>query len=446
MDGEFSLRRHRALIRRGLRWVVALTLCGMLVALAVNQLSPRLYESRVRIVVGPVPIVARPDINDLLAAQRVASTFADLAQTTRFLDEVRARLGLTESVEDLRERIISLAPPESSFIDVFVRDRDPETAARIANDVATALVQAAPEGIPNEPGGEPVPRQLSIWDRAVAATVPSSPRVLMNLLVGTLAGLIAGVGLAYARGYLRDEVVDAEDLEQLTGVAILGELRSSDVADAHVAPMALARLTKRLELLGGPPSRLLIASIGDGPAGWVGEEVAAQFAGLGRSTLILRLDAEARQNVASGSGLDALLTGAVDARAVTESGGSPGLRRVRPSVGTEAAAELATGAQMTAAMEALSKIADVVILTGDAPTESFASLIAAPQMTAVILVAGFERTKRREASAVASTLRSVGAPLAGLVLMRSNVKPGSEVAPRSARTVIAPAADRPAPR
>jgi len=445
MNGEFSLRRHLAVLRRSLPQILLLTLAGVFAAVAVNQVSPRLFESRARIVVGPVPIVARPDINDLLAAQRVAATFADLATTTRFLEQVKERLGLPDSIEDLRERILSQAPPESSFIDVVVRDRDPATAARIANEVANEIVSAAPEGISADPDGEPVPRQLSIWDAAVPADVPSSPRVLMNLLAGLVAGLIAGLGLAYARGYLRDEVVDLEDLEQLTGVTVLGELRPGDVEDQEVVPAALARLTKRLELLGAPPARLLIASIGKGPVGWLGEEVATEFAVLGRSTLIVRLDAHAEQSVVPGSGLEALLSGSVDARAVTEPGSIPGLRRVRRTAGTEAAAEMATADQMAAAMASLSGVADWVILTSDTPTESFAALLAAPATTSVILLAGLHGTRRRDAAAVAAALRSVGAPLAGLIVFHRFPKLRSDAEPRRAGSLIAPAADRSAP-
>ena len=446
MNDEVSLRRHLAILRRGLFQIVLLTVCGAFVALAVNAVSPRLYESRARIVVGPVPIVARPDINDLLAAQRVATTFADLATTTRFLERVKDRLGLPDSVEQLRERILSLVPPESSFIDIIVRDRDPATAARLANEVAAEIVDAAPQGISDDPAGEDVPRQLSIWDVAVAADAPSSPRVLMNLLVGLLAGLIAGVALAYAHGYLRDKVLDVEDLEQLSGAPVLGELRSQDIDGDHVTPAALARLTKRLELLGAPPARLLIASVGKEPVGWLGEEVAAEFATLGRSTLLVRLDALAHRNAIPGSGLDALLTGAIDARAVTEPAQTKGLRRVRPTSGTETAAELATADQMAVAMAALSEVADWMILTSDAPTESLAALMAAPATTNVLLLAGIGRTRRRDAAAVAAALRSVGAGVAGVIAVHRFPKVGSDGEPRRARPLAAPTADHSAPR
>lgn len=415
MDGQFSLRWHLRVIRRGLAIIVGLTLVGAILVIVVNQASPRLYESTARILAGPVLRVARPEINDLLAAQRVAATFADLPLTSPFLAEVKTRLGLSESLEELRRRVVSVAPPESLFIHITVTDADPVQAARIANGIADALVEAAPAGTTTGPGEEPVPRQLQIWDPAVPAEAPSSPRTLLNLLVGLVAGLFVGVGVAYARVYMLDELEDAGDIERAIGVPLLGELGIDARTSGTIDAAGLARLARLLELVARPPSRLLLAAVGDAPAGWVGEEVAANAAVRGRSTLIVRLDARAPSGTA---GFDILLgDGPSNPEALAKAGPNPGLRRILAGSAIEVAAEFATQERSASAVASLSQLAEIVVVTGDSPSTSLPTMVVAREATAVVLVVDPLHARRRDLAAELSALRSIDAPVLGFVLV-----------------------------
>ena len=52
----------------------------------------------------------------------------------------------------------------------------------------------------------------------------SSPRPVINLLVGILAGLLLGIGAALARELSSRRVRSGEDLEQHAGLILLAEL------------------------------------------------------------------------------------------------------------------------------------------------------------------------------------------------------------------------------
>ena len=125
MDGEVGLRRHVTVLRRAWRVIAGMVLVGLVVAFVVNATAPRLYDSRALINVGPVFDEANPDVNALLAAQRVAGTFASLAQTRQFLEQVRADAGLEQSVDELIGGVSAVAVPESLYISISYEDPDP---------------------------------------------------------------------------------------------------------------------------------------------------------------------------------------------------------------------------------------------------------------------------------------------------------------------------------
>ncbi len=60
-----------------------------------------------------------------------------------------------------------------------------------------------------------------IWEKAEAATIPYSPKVLLNMILGTLVGLILGVGLAFLIEYLDTSIKTMDDVESLLGVPVL---------------------------------------------------------------------------------------------------------------------------------------------------------------------------------------------------------------------------------
>ena len=60
-----------------------------------------------------------------------------------------------------------------------------------------------------------------IWNKAEVPTAPSSPNVPLNMGIGVLVGLLAGVGLAFFIEYLDTSVKTMDDVESMLGVPVL---------------------------------------------------------------------------------------------------------------------------------------------------------------------------------------------------------------------------------
>lgn len=445
MDADISLRRHVAVLRRGLRTILVFVTVGVLSALAVNLFATRVYEARAEILVGPVLEEAQPDINRLLAAQRLATTYAELASTTSFLERVRTTVGLGERIEDIQRSLIAIAPPESLFIQIAFQHRDPSTAARFANEVANALVEAAPTAASG--GGPEVVRPLQIVGVATPPADPVSPRSALNIVAGFVAGLLGGVIIVYLRGLIRDDLDDVEEAAELAGVPILGVIgpdgRTGEPADA----VALARLVKRLELIDEGPSRVVLAAAGNVQTGWAAEEIAAHFGSLGRLTLLLRVDARAVANEGRHSmSLERLLaSGGNTEPFATEPSPYANVRILRGGPGVEAAAVVATSDRAASTVATLSRAVDNVVIAGDSPTTSIATLVLAKEATAIVLAVDPRVSQRRDVTGAVAALRSVGSRLVGIAVLGGPSTHASTIAASATagQPFGTPAADRP---
>ncbi len=66
-----------------------------------------------------------------------------------------------------------------------------------------------------------VRRAANTWSPAEVPTSPSSPNVTLNMGVGVLAGLLAGIALAFFIEYLDTSVKTMDDVESMLGVPVL---------------------------------------------------------------------------------------------------------------------------------------------------------------------------------------------------------------------------------
>lgn len=214
--------------------VVAAIVAG-LVAFAVSQSLPKEYDAQAGIIVGSLTATSTDELD---AYERLASTYAELATSSPLLTRVIDRLGLSDDPVDLATRIDVRASAQGIVL-IDATSTSPVEAAQIANTVAEEIVNlaqpivvpgaspgasAAPVATPTPTRVEPTPSGASpgpsatptpaaspsptasgapttpslasIFQPALPPADPSSPRVLLNMLIAGLLGFALGAGFA----------------------------------------------------------------------------------------------------------------------------------------------------------------------------------------------------------------------------------------------------------
>ena len=172
--------------------------------------------------VGPVPTpsvqaVGQTDVISIAStstdphrASTVANAFATSYVGVRRTQAVDAQLAAAAEIQgrisDLRRQMAALSP------------QDPAESA-LADEQAAFRTQLGQLQVNSavETGGAQVASPASV------PTSPSSPRILVNALIGLVVSLIVGIGLAFLRNSLDDSIQTKEDLERAAArVPVLG--------------------------------------------------------------------------------------------------------------------------------------------------------------------------------------------------------------------------------
>ncbi len=270
------IRAHRLLIVG----IVVLAIGGAAIA---SALLPKVYSSRVTLIVGQSLTAVNPDINQLNASQQLRDTYAQVATTRPVLAAVITTLHLNSTPDALAKAVSTDLPPNSTLLMITAQESDPATAAAVANGIAAQLIATSPtlQGKQSDIqqsivdnlraiqtqidatqasldqlialtvrstaqdqqvqvleaqltslratyasllaySSNSAANKLTVVEPAVADPTPSSPKPLVNLLLALVIGLLLGLAASFLLDYMDDSLRTPEEVELLTSVPVLG--------------------------------------------------------------------------------------------------------------------------------------------------------------------------------------------------------------------------------
>lgn len=187
---------------------------------------------------------------------QVIETRANLAELKTRIDtetaKVTTSLGINNSINQQRAGDIK-AQLEAQRAKVLqmkaVRDdgavlqRDVENAQRIYDQILQRLNQTTLESLATT-------SNISVLSQAVAPVEPTSPKILLNMVVALFAGTLLAVGVVVAMELLDRRVRSVEDVAIAVGLPIIGVLPSPQAKRLFGKKVVKANLMQQ-RLLGG---------------------------------------------------------------------------------------------------------------------------------------------------------------------------------------------------
>lgn len=285
---------------------------------------------------------------------------------------------------------------------------------------------------------------IDIVDPAILPEIPIKPKKLQYLLLGLLAGIVAGVGAAFFHDYMDDTVRDEEHAKRLFGFPILGNIPhiGAEVTSDAGGPAALVayaqpksavaesfrslRTNIHFTCIAQEKKVLLITSTfpGEGKS-TVSTNLAITVSQTGLKVLIVdgdlrRPSLHTRFGHSKEPGLSDILVGDCTVAAAIHTTGITGLDFISAGTTPPNPAELLGSRKMRDFLEAMRGEYDFVIV--DAPP--VLAVTDAPMLTEMVdiaaLVMEVGRVPQKAAIRTVETLRNLNAPIAGLALNDKN--------------------------
>src|SRR5207253_8380387 len=224
---------------------------------------PNVFEAQVLLLVRPAqPLSAGPN-GSVVTSDTILHTYATLMTDQARAQQVINDLGLKTDPTNLLHEV-NVAPVTGTLLlNVAVRDTDPARARSIADTLVADFIihmkdlQKSDQKTATEATLNPADILLQEAP-AIVPPAPVSPRPLLNIALGLLAGLALGLGLAFLLDYMDQSVRSDEILRERVGLVPLGHIsfvpakpgrRGELVALGSDSPVAEAYKALRTNLL-----------------------------------------------------------------------------------------------------------------------------------------------------------------------------------------------------
>lgn len=224
-----TFSEYAAILQRRWRVWLSFLVIGVLAAVAYNATATVRYTATATAFVNVSDGIRGQQSqnfqNSQFAVQRVKS-YTTLVDSPRVLEPVIDDLDLDLTVRELAKKTSMTSPPDTVIMEVSVVDEDAEQAAELANAVTTSLGGVIEEiesnGTVSRNGQPQTNVRVSVTAPATPPLSPSSPRTLINLVLGALVGLSLGMVAAVVRNHYDRRLKGADDVREVTGISPLG--------------------------------------------------------------------------------------------------------------------------------------------------------------------------------------------------------------------------------
>ncbi|MGH3798584.1 MAG: hypothetical protein ACRDTD_00340 [Pseudonocardiaceae bacterium] len=448
---------------------------GLAAAAAVTFTATPIYASEMTF------FLSAPGSSDPTNATEKARSYVQLLTNERLAADVVKSLGLDQEPSALADRITARLEADTVIVTARVTDTSPAGAQEIAaalsavfvaiiaelEQPAAAAEQAPPSAEPESPAAEQAlpavaapPVTATVVQPATLSPVPVSPVPALNLALGAILGVLAGIGGALALNFARGPVRSLDELAEVIGAAALGSVWNDPAA--HAKPLAIigdpngsraeGYRTIRTRLLSSGAARKTVAVVSphhaDGRTA-TACNLAVALAQTGRKVVLVDgdirgpgvmdyLEQDARINVESAAGgplgLSGVLTGALPPAAAMRPVRPQGfdvLEATRSFVGFS---ELLSSPSMGLLLDELAESYDTVIIDTAALLHYSDGPTLAALCDTTIMVARYGETKWKDLRAATDLLRSTSTPIIGGILTmsprsgarRSGARPGGD--------------------
>ena len=429
-----TLNDYLTVLRR--RWVSALVVALAVVAasVAVSFALPSQYTASTQLFFG---LRAGESASDLAQGstftEKQMASYEEVAKSPLVLDKVVSSLGLSTTSADLADRVGANAALGTVVLTISVTDGDGTAAADIANAIGQQTIATVGTLTPQQADGTEAVRATVL----APASVPleqSSPKVLRNIALGIVLGLLLGVGVALLRNLLDTKVRSETDVQALTDSPVLGALAldkhqsehplvAADHPDSQAAE-ALRRLRTNLQFVGdgsecetivvtssiaGEGKSILSVNLATSMAD-AGARVMLVDANLRRPAVASYLDVEAQD------GLSSVLTGRAELDDVVQPWRDSSLSVLPSGPIPPNPSELLGSAAMYELLNRLTSSYDVVLIDTPPLLPVTDATVLTKMAGGALVVVGADRLRRGQLNDSLANLETAGAHVYGVVL------------------------------
>ena len=155
-------------------------------------------------------------LTDIQMGTSLTNDYIVVVKERTVLEQVIKNLSLDMDYKQIKEEITVTNPTNSRILEITVRDKSPELAKSIADELADVSANFISEKMDQDPP--------SIISYGYKDGEPVSPNIIENTVLGALIGFLLAAIIIVLAYVFNDTIMTTEDIEKKLGLEVLGIL------------------------------------------------------------------------------------------------------------------------------------------------------------------------------------------------------------------------------
>ncbi|GAB6431324.1 MULTISPECIES: YveK family protein [Bacillus] len=246
MEETISLKELFHILKKRLAMILAITFGIAIISAIISFffMTP-IYQSSTQILVNQKKQEGTAlQIGEVQTNIQLTNTYKVIIKSPVILEQVKEKLKLQETLQELTKNIDVANERDSQVISVTVQNKNPRTASAIANKIAEVFQSEVAKIMSVD--NVTVLSKAEVFDNQS----PIKPRPMLNVAIAFIVGLMVAVGLAFLLEYLDNTLKKEEDVEKLLGLPVLGIVARMDEETTNIKSHALSSRKVRGQTIG----------------------------------------------------------------------------------------------------------------------------------------------------------------------------------------------------
>lgn len=366
------------------------------------------------------------------------STYSSIAKSSSILQKTIQNLNLDIPVSKLEKNVEAKQIDNTQFLEISVKNENPERAKNIANELAEVFTEQIKE-IYNL-------QNISIVDKAETEEKPCNINHMKDMIIFGFAGIVLSIIIVMIIYMFDDTVKDQKDIEKNIKLRTIGTLPVDRekteliVENNPKSPIVESIKTIRTNILYSTRKNSILVTSCKEKEGksWVINNLAVTFAQTGKRVILV--DANLRQennkneifNIEKCEGLSDFIREISEdqmenlekARKYIKETSIPNLHIMQNGTIPPNPAELISSKNMKRLVNLLKNMYDIVLIDGTSSILVADSIALSSMVDSTILVAENRKTKINDLKKVKKLIEDVNGNILGVILNRVDVQSG----------------------
>lgn len=214
---EIDINDIIKILKKRLKLIISITLLFSLISGVISfyLITPK-YKTQASLFVGKEKGNIGETLNEIDTYTAFISTYVEIIKTKPVISDALRKNNIDISAEKVLENLDVTARLDTQIMDVSYIDEDKDRAFKVINAVTKEFLFKAKKMIPTG--------DLQILEPAERVDYPFTPNKKLNIIIGTLLGLMVSIGLAFLLEFLNNTYINEDDIQRDLNISVLGEI------------------------------------------------------------------------------------------------------------------------------------------------------------------------------------------------------------------------------